>query len=50
MFLVTADFNGKPDVFVVQAGDTISIKSTPAMGLKAAETATLKFSNTLLYD
>lgn len=46
VFLVSADFNGKPDVFVVQAGDTISIKSTPAMGLKAAETATLKFSNT----
>ncbi|MEW4938659.1 acyl-CoA dehydrogenase family protein [Acinetobacter baumannii] len=46
VFLVSADFNGKPDVFVVQAGDTISIKSTPAMGLKAAETATLKFSHT----
>ena len=46
MFLVSADFNGKPDVFVVQVGDTISIKNTPAMGLKATETATLKFSNT----
>ncbi|MFX7338586.1 acyl-CoA dehydrogenase family protein [Acinetobacter baumannii] len=46
VFLVSADFNGKPDVFVVQAGDTISIKSTPAMGLKATETATLKFSHT----
>ncbi|EYS14923.1 acyl-CoA dehydrogenase, N-terminal domain protein [Acinetobacter baumannii 25569_7] len=46
VFLVSADFNGKPDVFVVQAGYTISIKSTPAMGLKAAETATLKFSHT----
>ncbi|MFI7862575.1 acyl-CoA dehydrogenase family protein, partial [Acinetobacter baumannii] len=32
VFLVSADFNGKPDVFVVQAGVTISIKSTPAMG------------------
>ncbi len=46
VFLVSADFNGKPDVFVVQVGDTISIKNTPAMGLKATETATLKFSNT----
>ncbi len=46
VFLVSADFNGKPDVFVVQVGDTISIKNTPAMGLKATETATLKFSHT----
>lgn len=46
VFLVSADFNGKPDVFVVQCNETISIKNTPAMGLKATETATLRFNHT----
>lgn len=50
VFLVSADFNGKPDVFVVQVGDTISIKNTPAMGLKATETATLNSAIHPLYD
>lgn len=46
VFLVSAEFNGQPDIFVVQSNETIAIKANPAMGLKAAETATLHFNQT----
>ncbi len=46
VFLVSAELNGQPDIFVVQSNECISIKNNPAMGLKAAETATLKFNQT----
>ena len=46
VFLVSAEYNGQPDIFVVQCDESISIKSNPAMGLKAAETATLHFNQT----
>ncbi|MCR4530155.1 acyl-CoA dehydrogenase family protein [Acinetobacter venetianus] len=46
VFLVSAELNGKPDIFVVQCNETISIKVNPAMGLKATETATLQFNQT----
>ncbi|WP_277560858.1 acyl-CoA dehydrogenase family protein [Acinetobacter beijerinckii] len=46
VFLVSAEFNGQPDFFVVQSNESISIKNNPAMGLKAAETATLQFNQT----
>ena len=46
VFLVSAEFNGQPDIFVVQCDESISIKANPAMGLKAAETATLQFNQT----
>ncbi|MDM1021394.1 acyl-CoA dehydrogenase family protein [Acinetobacter sp. VNK23] len=46
VFLVSAELNGKPDIFVVQCDESISIKTNPAMGLKAAETATLQFNQT----
>lgn len=46
VFLVSAEFNGQPDVFVVQSNESISIKANPAMGLKATETATLQFNHT----
>ncbi|WP_287906480.1 acyl-CoA dehydrogenase family protein [Acinetobacter sp.] len=46
LFLVSADFNGKPDVFVVNRDQSITVKKSPAMGLKATETVTLKFENT----
>lgn len=46
VFLVSAEYNGQPDIFVVQCDESISIKSNPAMGLKAAETATLQFNQT----
>ncbi|KXZ69568.1 Acyl-CoA dehydrogenase [Acinetobacter venetianus] len=46
VFLVSAELNGKPDIFVVQCNETISIKANPAMGLKATETATLQFNQT----
>lgn len=46
VFLVSAEYNGQPDIFVVQCDERIAIKSNPAMGLKAAETATLQFNRT----
>ena len=46
VFLVSAESNGQPDIFVVQCDESIAIKSNPAMGLKAAETATLQFNQT----
>jgi len=46
VFLVSAEFNGQPDIFVVQSNESISTKANPAMGLKAAETATLQFNQT----
>ncbi|MEQ1349437.1 acyl-CoA dehydrogenase family protein [Acinetobacter junii] len=46
VFLVSAESNGQPDIFVVQCDESIAIKSNPAMGLKAAETATLQFNRT----
>lgn len=46
VFLVSAEYNGQPDIFVVQCDESISIKSNPAMGLKAAETASLQFNQT----
>ena len=46
VFLVSAEFNGQPDIFVVQSNEMIAIKANPAMGLKATETATLHFNQT----
>lgn len=46
VFLVSAEFNGQSDIFVVQSNETITIKANPAMGLKATETATLHFNQT----
>lgn len=46
VFLVSAEFNGQSDIFVVQSNETIAIKANPAMGLKATETATLQFNQT----
>ncbi|MEF9957515.1 MAG: acyl-CoA dehydrogenase family protein [Acinetobacter sp.] len=46
LFLVSAEFNGQPDIFVVQSNETISIKANPAMGLKATETVSLQFNQT----
>lgn len=46
VFLVSAEFNGQPDIFVVQSNETIAIKANPAIGLKATETATLHFNQT----
>ena len=46
LLLVSAEFNGKPDVFIVNRDSSITVKKTPAMGLKATETVTLKFDQT----
>ncbi|WP_171266090.1 acyl-CoA dehydrogenase family protein [Acinetobacter sp. LoGeW2-3] len=46
LYLVSAMLNGQPDIFVVQRDSSISIQKSPAMGLKANETATLHFDNT----
>ncbi len=46
LFLVSAELNGQADVFIVQRDASIQFKAAPAMGLKACETATLKFNQT----
>lgn len=46
LLIVSADFNGKADVFIVHRDASITIKKSPAMGLKGTETVTLKFENT----
>lgn len=46
IILVTAMFNAQPEVFIVERNESIAIKTSPAMGLRAAETVTLQFSNT----
>ncbi|WP_171066907.1 acyl-CoA dehydrogenase family protein [Acinetobacter guillouiae] len=46
LFLVSADFKGQADVFVVKRDPSITLKKSPAMGLKATETVTLKFDKT----
>ncbi|KAF7275648.1 hypothetical protein GWI33_011464, partial [Rhynchophorus ferrugineus] len=46
LLLVTAELNGQPEVFIVESNETIAVKACPAMGLKAAETVTLKFNET----
>lgn len=45
LFLVNAELNGSPEVFLVKRDNTITAKKTSAMGLKAAETVTLKFEH-----
>lgn len=45
-FLVTAEFQGRPDVFVVKRDTSIRAQKNPAMGLKATETMTLQFNQT----
>ncbi|WP_180109889.1 acyl-CoA dehydrogenase family protein [Acinetobacter sp. YH12138] len=46
VLLVSAMLNGQPEVFIVQCDQSINAKKTPAMGLKATETVTLKFDQT----
>ena len=46
LYLVSADLDGRAEIFVVQCDSTLTAKKSPAMGLKATETVTLKFENT----
>ena len=46
VFLVSAEFQGRPDVFVVKRDSTIQAQKNSAMGLKATETMTLQFNQT----
>jgi hypothetical protein len=46
LYLVSADLNGKADIFVVQRDHTITAQKSSAMGLKATQMVTLKFANT----
>lgn len=46
LYLVSASLNGTADVFVVQRDQTITAQKSPAMGLKATQTMSLKFANT----
>ena len=45
LFLVSAMLEGKPAVFVVEAGPHLSFQEDPAMGLKAAETVKMRLDN-----
>jgi len=46
LFLVSAQLDGKPAVFIVEGGSKgLSLLEDPAMGLKAAETMKVRFSN-----
>ena len=46
IFLVNAELNGTAEVFIVKRDDTISVQKSPAMGLKATESVTLRFNET----
>lgn len=46
LLLVSAELNGVPDIFIVKRDESITLKKTPAMGLKATETVSLHFNNT----
>ncbi len=46
ILLVNAMYQGKPEVFIIERDDSISIRQSPAMGLRAAETVTLRFHQT----
>ena len=46
LFLVNAELNGSPEVFIVKRDSSITAQKSTAMGLKATETVTLKFNNT----
>jgi alkylation response protein AidB-like acyl-CoA dehydrogenase len=43
LYLVSAEYEGQPQVFVVERNPNIQMRKTPAMGLKATETVTLIF-------
>lgn len=47
ILLVSADYNGQAELFLVERDESISVKSQPAMGLKAAETVSLQFNQTV---
>lgn len=46
ILLVNAMYQGKPELFIVERDDSISMRQSPAMGLRAAETVTLRFHQT----
>lgn len=46
LILVNAEYNAKPDLFIVKRDSSIRFKKSPAMGLKATETVNLIFDNT----
>ncbi|MGE8541160.1 MAG: acyl-CoA dehydrogenase family protein, partial [Acinetobacter sp.] len=46
LLLVSAEYEGKPEVFTIIRDQSITVKKAPAMGLKATETVTLHFNNT----
>lgn len=46
LFLVAAQLDGEPAVFIVEGSAGVSFLEDPAMGLKAAETVKLRLENT----
>lgn len=45
LFLVSAMLEGKPAMFIVEAGDHLAFQEDPGMGLKAAETVKMRLDN-----
>lgn len=45
LFLVNAELNGSPEVFIVKRDSSMTAKKSPAMGLKATETVTLQLNH-----
>lgn len=45
-YIVSAQLDGKPNLFLVEKHESVSVRPNPAMGLKACETVGLRFGNT----
>ena len=46
LFIVSAEYQGQPNLFIVEANESVQIKKSPAMGLKPIETTKIRFENT----
>jgi alkylation response protein AidB-like acyl-CoA dehydrogenase len=45
LFVVAADLDGAPALFIVESNESIQVTPEPAMGIRPAATATLSFDN-----
>jgi alkylation response protein AidB-like acyl-CoA dehydrogenase len=48
LFIIAAELDGKPALFIVEPGDGITLEPEPAMGLRAAATSRVNFDNVKL--
>lgn len=45
LFIVAADLDGQPSLFIVESDESIQVTPEPAMGIRPAATATVSFDN-----